>query len=63
LYAAPRAADLGGVAVSPDGGTLFAGVRRPGAEQGASFERPATRWPEFTPGQPPRSAIVSLVRG
>ncbi len=63
LYVAPRAADLGGAAVSPDGGTLFAAVRRPGAEQGASFDRPATRWPEFTPGQPPRSAIVSLARG
>ena len=63
LYAAPRAADLGGAAVSPDGGTIFAAVRRPGAEQGSSFDRPATRWPEFTPGRPPRSAIVSLVRG
>jgi secreted PhoX family phosphatase len=63
LYAAPRAADLGGAAVSPDGGTIFAAVRRPGAEQGASFDRPATRWPEFTPGQPPRSAIISLMRG
>jgi len=63
LYAAPRAADLGGAAVSPDGGTIFAAVRRPGAEQGASFDRPATRWPEFTPGQPPRSAVVSLTRG
>jgi secreted PhoX family phosphatase len=63
LYAAPRAADLGGAAVSPDGGTIFAAVRRPGAEQGSSFDRPATRWPEFTPGQPPRSAIISLTRG
>ncbi|MCU0944953.1 MAG: DUF839 domain-containing protein [Rubritepida sp.] len=62
LYGAPRAADVGGAAVSPDGGTIFAAVRHPGAEPGASFERPGTRWPEFTPGQPPRSAIVSLAR-
>lgn len=63
LYGAPRAADLGGAAVSPDGGTIFAAVRHPGAEPGASFDRPATRWPEFTAGRPPRSAVVSLARG
>lgn len=63
IYGAPRAADLGGAVASPDGGTIFAAVRRPGAEQGASFGRPATRWPEFTPGQPPRSAVVALTRG
>jgi len=63
IYAAPRAADLGGAVFSPDGGTIFAAARRPGAEQGSSFNRPATRWPEFRAGQPPRSAIVALTRG
>lgn len=63
IYAAPRAADVGGAVASPDGGTIFAAVRRPGAEPGSSFARPATRWPEFTPGQPPRSAVVALTRG
>lgn len=63
IYGAPRAADVGGAVASPDGGTLFAAVRRPGAEQGSSFNRPATRWPEFMAGQPPRSAIVALTRG
>lgn len=63
LYGAPRAADVAGAAVSPDGATLFVAVRRPGAEPGASFARPGTRWPGFTPGEPPRSAVVSLTRG
>jgi hypothetical protein len=63
IYAAPRAADVGGAVASPDGGTIFAAVRQPGAEQGSSYGRPATRWPEFTPGQPPRSAVVALTRG
>lgn len=63
IYGAPRAADLGGAVASPDGGTIFAAIRRPGAEPGSSFNRPATRWPEFRPGQPPRSAIVALTRG
>ena len=62
LYGAPRAAGIGGVAVSPDGGTIFTLARRPGAEPGASFERPSTRWPQFEPGVPPRSALLSLSR-
>ncbi len=61
LYAAPRAAGIGGVALLPDG-TVLTMARRPGAEPGASFERPATRWPEFTPGVPPRTALLSLGR-
>ena len=62
LYGAPRAAGIGGVAVSPDGGTIFTAARRPGAEPGSSFDRPATRWPEFEPGMPPRSAVLALAR-
>jgi len=62
LYGAPRAAGIGGAAVSPDGGTVFTVARRPGAEPGASFDRPSTRWPQFEPGVPPRSALLSLSR-
>ncbi|MBX6376161.1 MAG: DUF839 domain-containing protein, partial [Acetobacteraceae bacterium] len=62
IYAAPRAAAIGGVAVSPDGTALFTVARRPGAEPGASFERPGTRWPAFDPAVPPRTALLSLTR-
>ena len=62
LYGAARAAGIGNALVSPDGGTIFTVARRPGAEPGASFNRPATRWPEFEPGMPPRSALLSLAR-
>lgn len=63
VYGAPRAAGIGGAAASPDGQVIFTVARRPGAERGASFERPSTRWPEFEPGVPPRSALLSLARG
>lgn len=63
IYGAARAAGIGGAAASPDGRVLFTVARRPGAEPGASFERPATRWPEFEPGVPPRSALLALARG
>ncbi len=62
LYAAARGAAVGGAAVTPDGATVIAAARMPGRGPDATFERPATRWPEFQPGVPPRSALVSLTR-
>jgi len=62
LYGAPRAGSIGGAALTPDGEALFSAVRHPGAEPGASFERPATRWPEFQAGVPPRTTLIGLVR-
>lgn len=59
-YFAPRGAAIGGAACAD--GTLFAAVRHPGAEPGASFDRPGTRWPGFRPDLPPQSTVVSLVR-
>jgi secreted PhoX family phosphatase len=61
-YGAPRGASLGGAALPPDGEILFATVRHPGAEPGASFDRPGTRWPEFRPGVPPRTTLIGLTR-
>ncbi|MCQ4160442.1 DUF839 domain-containing protein [Roseomonas sp. GC11] len=62
LYGAPRGAAIGGAAMSPDGLSLFALVRTPGAEPGASYERPGTRWPAFDPALPPRSTLVTFTR-
>lgn len=62
VYGAPRAASVGGAALTPDGEVLFVAVRHPGAEPGGSFDRPATRWPEFRPGVPPRTTLVGLLR-
>jgi secreted PhoX family phosphatase len=62
IYGAPRAAGIGGAVMAPDGLALFAVVRRPGAERGASFASPSTRWPQFDPSLPPRSTLVVLAR-
>jgi uncharacterized protein len=62
IYGAPRAGAIGGAALTPDGEVLFTAVRHPGAEPGARFERPGTRWPEFAPGVPPRSALLGFQR-
>ncbi len=62
IYGAPRAAGMGGAALTPDGEVLFSAVRHPGAEEGATFARPATRWPAFEPGVPPRTTLIGLER-
>jgi secreted PhoX family phosphatase len=61
VYTPPLGAAMGGSALSPDNTTLFAGVRHPGATPGASFDRPATRWPTLRPDMPPQSIIAGLV--
>lgn len=62
LYAAPRSAAIGGLRLTPDGATLVSAVRTPGAEAGASFAQPATRWPAFEPTVPPRTTVIAIVR-
>jgi secreted PhoX family phosphatase len=62
IYGAPRGAAVGGGALTPDGEVLFTAVRHPGAEPGASFDRPGTRWPEFQAGVPPRTTLIGLER-
>ncbi len=62
MYGAPRGAAVGGAALTPDGEVLFTAVRHPGAEPGASFARPGTRWPAFEAGVPPRTTLIGIER-
>ena len=43
-------------------GALLARCATPGAEPGASFGRPATRWPAFDADLPPRTTLLALAR-
>jgi secreted PhoX family phosphatase len=60
LYTGPLDAELTGPEFTPDGKTLFASVQHP-AEQ-SSFDEPNTRWPDFDPALPPRSAVIAITK-
>jgi secreted PhoX family phosphatase len=58
----PTGAEVCGPAFTPDTRTVFVAMQHPGLTDTATYEKPASRFPDYRPDMPPRPSVIAVYR-
>lgn len=63
FFTSPVGAEITGPYFTPDGKTLFLSIQHPGEDpDGSTYDRPSTRWPDFSSDMPPRPSVLAITK-
>jgi secreted PhoX family phosphatase len=58
----PVGCEVCGPAFTPDQRTFFVAIQHPGVADKVTYDKPASRWPDYRPDMPPRPSVVAIYR-